>query len=58
VRQERLWFTEAYKAEIISNQALKRMITPDEVAHLILFLASEDSSGITNQSFVIDGGWI
>jgi NAD(P)-dependent dehydrogenase (short-subunit alcohol dehydrogenase family) len=58
VRQERLWFTQAYKAEILANQALKRMITPDEVAHLILFLASEDSSGITNQSFVIDGGWI
>jgi NAD(P)-dependent dehydrogenase (short-subunit alcohol dehydrogenase family) len=57
-RQERLWFTETYKAEILANQALKRMITPDDVARLILFLASEDSAGITNQSFVIDGGWI
>jgi NAD(P)-dependent dehydrogenase (short-subunit alcohol dehydrogenase family) len=57
-RQERLWFTEAYKAEILAKQALKRMIRPDEVASLVLFLAAEDSSGITNQSFVIDGGWI
>jgi NAD(P)-dependent dehydrogenase (short-subunit alcohol dehydrogenase family) len=57
-RQERLWFTEAYKAEILARQALKRMIRPDEVARLVLFLAAEDSSGITNQSFVIDGGWI
>jgi NAD(P)-dependent dehydrogenase (short-subunit alcohol dehydrogenase family) len=57
-RQQRLWFTEAYKAEILTRQALKRMIGPDEVARLILFLAAEDSSGITNQSFVIDGGWI
>jgi D-xylose 1-dehydrogenase len=57
-RQERLWFTEAYKAEILTRQALKRMISPDEVARLVLFLAAEDSSGITNQSFVIDGGWI
>ncbi len=57
-RQERLWFTEAYKAEILTRQALKRIIRPDEVARLVLFLAAEDSSAITNQSFVIDGGWI
>jgi NAD(P)-dependent dehydrogenase (short-subunit alcohol dehydrogenase family) len=57
-RQERLWFTEAYKAEILARQALKRIIRPDEVAGLALFLAAEDSSAITNQSFIIDGGWI
>jgi D-xylose 1-dehydrogenase len=57
-RQERLWYTESYKAEILARQALKRIIRPAEVARLILFLAAEDSSGITNQSFVIDGGWI
>ena len=56
-RQERLWLTEAYKAKILSRQALKRIITPDEVASLILFLAADDSAAITNQSFVIDGGW-
>jgi D-xylose 1-dehydrogenase len=57
-RQKRLWFTEAYKAEILANQALKRMILPEEVARLVLFLASDDSSAITNQSYVIDGGWV
>jgi len=56
-RQERLWYTEAYKAEILSRQALKRLIFPEEVAGLVLFLASDDSSGVTNQSYVIDGGW-
>jgi NAD(P)-dependent dehydrogenase (short-subunit alcohol dehydrogenase family) len=57
-RQQRLWLTEAYKADILANQALKRMILPEEVARLVLFLASDDSSAITNQSYVIDAGWV
>jgi len=57
-RQQRLWLTEEYKAHVLANQALKRMIYPDEVARLVLFLAADDSSAITNQSYVIDGGWV
>jgi D-xylose 1-dehydrogenase len=57
-RQKQLWFTDAYKARILANQSLKRMILPEEVARLVLFLASDDSSAITNQSYVIDGGWV
>jgi D-xylose 1-dehydrogenase len=57
-RQKQLWFTDAYKAEILSGQALKRMILPEEVARLVLFLAADDSSAITNQSYVIDAGWV
>lgn len=57
-RQKRLWFTESYKAEILANQALKRMILPEEVARLVLFLAADDSAAVTNQSYVIDGGWV
>lgn len=57
-RQKRLWLTEGYKTEVLSRQALKRMILPEEVAKLVLFLASDDSSAITNQSYVIDGGWV
>jgi D-xylose 1-dehydrogenase len=57
-RQQRLWFTDEYKAEILASQALKRMILPEDVARLILFLAAEDSSAITNQCHVIDAGWI
>jgi D-xylose 1-dehydrogenase len=57
-RQKQLWYTDAYKARILANQTLNRMILPEEVARLVLFLASDDSSAITNQSYVIDGGWI
>ncbi len=57
-RQRRLWLTDAYKAEVLHNQALKRMILPEEVARLVLFLAADDSSAITNQSYVIDAGWV
>ena len=33
------------------------LITINNVSKLAKFLASEDSEGITGQSFVIDGGW-
>lgn len=57
-RQQRLWFTPEYQAEILAAQALKRLIEPEEVARLALFLAADDSAAITNQSCVIDGGWV
>jgi D-xylose 1-dehydrogenase len=57
-KQRRLWFTEDYKKEVLRRQAIKREIQPEEVAKLILFLASDESLAITNQSFVIDAGWV
>ena len=57
-KQSRLWFTEEYRKEILSRQAVKREIQPEEVAKLVLFLASDESLAITNQSFVIDAGWV
>ena len=57
-RQKQLWYTPEYKAEILASQALKRDILPEDVARLVLFLAADDSSAITNQSYVVDGGWV
>jgi len=57
-RQRRLWMTPEYLAEIIQCQSLKRELVPQDVARLILFLASDESSAITGQNFVIDGGWM
>ena len=57
-RQRRLWLTDDYKKEILNRQALKTEIQPADVAKLVLFLASDESLAITNQSFVIDAGWV
>ena len=57
-RQKQLWFTDEYVAEIMRRQSLKRMIQPEEVARLALFLAADDSSAITGQSYIIDAGWV
>ena len=57
-KQKRLVYTPEYKAEILANQALKREILPEDVARLVLFLAADDSSAITNQAYVVDGGWV
>ena len=57
-RQRRLWYTEDYVAEVLKNQALKRLLQPEDVARLALFLASDDASGITGQGMVVDGGWV
>lgn len=57
-KQKRLVYTPEYKAQIMARQALKRDILPEDVARLVLFLAADDSSAITNQSYVVDGGWV
>ncbi|MBN9221479.1 MAG: SDR family oxidoreductase [Mesorhizobium sp.] len=42
---------------MIDLTPMKRSGTPEEVAKLVLFLASEDSSFITGEDFLIDGGF-
>jgi len=56
-KQCRMWLTPEYMERIIAGQSIKRTLAPDDVSRLILFLAADDSSAITNQSHVIDGGW-
>lgn len=47
---------EKYQTEILSRSDLARKGTPEEVANLIAFLASDEASYITGQIIRIDGG--
>ena len=55
-RQIKHWLTPKYKKLILDSQALKRQLKPEDVSRLVLFLSSDQSSGCTKQSFVVDAG--
>ncbi len=49
---------EAYNAFILEQQAVKRRGTPADIANAALFLAAPETSFITGQLLVVDGGWV
>jgi NAD(P)-dependent dehydrogenase (short-subunit alcohol dehydrogenase family) len=44
------------KAEVLATYPIRRVGTPEEVAKMVLYLASDDASWVTGSSFMIDGG--
>jgi 2-keto-3-deoxy-L-fuconate dehydrogenase len=48
---------EAARAAFIARAPMGRMATAEEVADLVVYLASDESDFVTGQSFIIDGGW-
>lgn len=48
---------EAARKAFIARQPMGRMATADEIAHLVVYLASDESSFTTGHAHVIDGGW-
>ena len=57
-RQKELWLNEETIAELMKRQCLKRQLQPVEMARIALFLAADDSSAMTNQTYIADGGWV
>jgi 2-keto-3-deoxy-L-fuconate dehydrogenase len=48
---------EKAKAAFIARQPMGRMAQPEEIAEMVVYLASDDTAFITGQALVIDGGW-
>lgn len=44
-------------ADFISRQPMGRIATPQEIAALVTYLASDEAGFTTGQAHVIDGGW-
>ncbi len=55
-RQLDLWLTPEAEKGLMERQCLKHKLYPADCARMTLFLASDDASGLTSQSFVVDGG--
>jgi len=56
-KQRRLWLDDAGKRAIKEGQCIDAELLPVHLARAALFLASDDSSMMTAQEVVIDGGW-
>jgi NAD(P)-dependent dehydrogenase (short-subunit alcohol dehydrogenase family) len=57
-RQIQRWLTPEGEQELMRRQCLKRKLVPEDIARVVLFLAADDSGACTNQSYIVDGGWV
>ena len=48
---------EAARAAFIARQPMGRIGQPEEIAHLAVYLASDESAFMSGQAISIDGGW-
>ncbi len=57
-RQRRLWMTPEKWAAAQQAQAIKGEILPEDIAAMVLFLASDAARMCTGQNFVVDAGTV
>jgi NAD(P)-dependent dehydrogenase (short-subunit alcohol dehydrogenase family) len=55
-RQRKLWLTPEGHARLMEGQCLKRDLVAEDIARVVLFLASDEAGAITSQHHVVDGG--
>ena len=56
-RQVTKWLSPAGEEDIARNQCLPDKLLPEDIARMVLFLASDDGRMCTAQEFTVDAGW-
>ena len=56
-RQLQHWLTPEAAADLARDQCLPGHLQPDDIARMVLFLASDDARMCTAQEFIVDAGW-
>ncbi|MEH6780178.1 MAG: 3-hydroxybutyrate dehydrogenase [Rhodoglobus sp.] len=49
--------SEVIEKVMLTESAIKRLVEPDEVADLVLWLAGDTAGMVTGASYTMDGGW-
>ncbi len=56
-RQVKLWLTPEADAVRAQSQCLAAKVMPEDLADMVLFLASDAAAKCSAQEFIVDGGW-
>ena len=51
------WYTPEGEAEIVGAQCMKGRLDPQDIAAMVMFLASADARLVTGHSYFVDAGW-
>ena len=57
-RQLEKWLTPESEADMMKKQCIKKRLMPSDISKAVLFFSSDQSSGCTNQSYIVDNGWL
>ncbi len=56
-RQTLLWHTPEEEARILDAQCIKNRVEPQDIASMVMFLASDAARMCTGHSYFVDAGW-
>ena len=57
-RQMSMWLTPESEKELMQRQCIKRKLIPEDIAKFVLFMASDEAGACSNQTYIVDGGWL